>query len=333
MIRRPPRSTLSSSSAASDVYKRQAKNYTPINVSTRNSAYISSEAFAQYKLSNKAQNGRRTQVFFPLMLGATHAAKSIPDLKTAITNMCRNPDASTAYTPPFKPINAPLVFASALFSVTDELQERLPSSKATSFTHIFHAALALMSESEQVKATFDSIIDTVKKGSSLTKAEALAVLPTEKHIVLAIALSNVAYYPTAVGSQSTEAWVKYLKGCVELAAYTPGGAASKTAASTAGDAAEDAQSGGDPLAALPAKRRKAVLRAIVFATAIRQSLHAAVLNASDPVLAKGPFEALCSLKGFLRFSDLVWVKANEPKLSALGRWMSLSNSILEALEE
>lgn len=293
------------------------KTFSPINVSSRNASYLSADAFPQYKASNKASPGsRRTTVLLPLMLSADHAAKALPILKIAVTNMCRNPDASTAYVPPFKPQCVPLVFSSALFSIVDELEGRLPSAKATSFVHMLHAALALADSSEQVSASFKAIISAVA-----TKADATTAIPTEKHVVLAIALSNVAYFPTAIGAQSTEEWLKYIRGCLEIACNLPGGGSSDPAAE-----------GGDPLAALPAKRRKAVLRAIIYSTAVRQSLHAAVLCSPNSSI-KSPFEALCSLGGFLRFSDLVWIKGNEAKLCNLTRWAAISAALVEALEE
>jgi hypothetical protein len=68
-------------------------------------------------LRGKQKWGRRFDGLIPLLLDAKNSSRALPELKRQVTLMCRNPAASAAYTPPYKPSNATVIFPLVLSSV------------------------------------------------------------------------------------------------------------------------------------------------------------------------------------------------------------------------
>ena len=113
-------------------------------------------------LRGKRLWGRRFDGFLPLLLDAKNAQKALPELKRQVTLMCRNPSASSSYTPPYKPSNALLVFPSLLTNIVKTCTRNPTIQAEEAFlltTRVFQGFAALAADSAAIVSEAAAIVD------------------------------------------------------------------------------------------------------------------------------------------------------------------------------
>lgn len=109
--------------------------------------YLSWKAFDEMGCK-MSPTGQRIDAVVPLMLSPAMIPDCIALLKRSITRICRNPLASTGYDPPFRAVNAPIVFALSLNSAVREAMKNKKnvSASLTCYTQLLHSFLLLTQE-------------------------------------------------------------------------------------------------------------------------------------------------------------------------------------------
>jgi hypothetical protein len=114
--------------------------------------YVALDAFPKIA-GQRSPSGYRFDFALPLLLDSAHSARALPQLRKALSVMCRNPLASTMYDPPFRPQLACAVFAELLRGVIrDAVHAKTPDYKEAFvlYCRLAQAFAALAAESPAI---------------------------------------------------------------------------------------------------------------------------------------------------------------------------------------
>lgn len=109
-----------------EVMSRSKLTSLPIEVATSLDEYVSVDGFEQVR-QRRVVCGRKMDGMIPLLLSPEKSTSCIGELKKQLMRLGRNPNASTLYDPPFRPIAAVFILPAAMNDAARRIAKLVPA--------------------------------------------------------------------------------------------------------------------------------------------------------------------------------------------------------------